>query len=36
LDAEGNQINYWGMLVVPLALSLWPAWALLLQREPKR
>jgi len=33
VDTEGTQINYWGMLVVPLALSLWPAWALLLWRE---
>jgi len=36
LDTEGNQINYWGMLVVPLALSLWPAWALLLQTQRSR
>lgn len=33
LDLEGAQINYWGMLVVPLGLALWPAWALLLGRR---
>lgn len=30
IDATGLQVNYWGNLVVPLALSLWPAYALLL------
>lgn len=33
VDAEGRLINYWGMLVVPLALSLWPAWALVFYRK---
>jgi len=32
LDAEGNMRNYWGILVIPTALSLWPASALLLAR----
>ena len=30
IDAAGHQVNYWGNLVVPLALSLWPAAVLLL------
>jgi hypothetical protein len=29
IDAMGNQVNYWGNLFVPLALALWPAWAVL-------
>jgi hypothetical protein len=29
----GHPVNYWGMLTIPLALALWPAWALLLQRR---
>jgi hypothetical protein len=29
---DGTQVNYWGMLVVPLALALWPSWVLLLKR----
>lgn len=29
---DGTQVNYWGMLVVPLALALWPSWILLLKR----
>ena len=36
MDFEGNPINYWGKLVVPLALSLWPAWALLLSGPSPR
>ena len=28
IDAAGLQVNYWGLLVVPLALALWPAAAL--------
>jgi len=34
VDAQGTIYNYWGMLVVPLALALWPAAALLV--APKR
>lgn len=30
VTAEGAIYNYWGMLFVPLALALWPAWILLL------
>jgi len=33
LTAEGEIFNYWGTLVVPIALALWPAWALLLRRK---
>lgn len=29
IDMMGNQVNYWGNLVLPLALALWPASALL-------
>jgi hypothetical protein len=32
-DFEGNILNYWGMLVTPLALSLWPAAALITMRR---
>jgi predicted membrane chloride channel (bestrophin family) len=37
-DAAGNARNYWGTFVIPLALALWPASALLLvkAREPAR
>jgi len=31
--AGGGHVNYWGMLVVPLALALWPVWVLLVQRK---
>ena len=31
IELSGRQVNYWGMLVVPLALALWPAWVLLLR-----
>lgn len=34
VSADGIAHNYWGMLVVPLALSLWPASTLLLVRRP--
>ena len=30
IDAAGQQVNYWGNLFVPLALSLWPVAAILL------
>ena len=30
IDATGLQVNYWGNLFVPLALSLWPVSAILL------
>lgn len=33
INAVGESVNTWGMLVVPFALALWPAWALLLQRR---
>lgn len=33
IDAAGNHINYWGNLFIPLALALWPAWALLLPSD---
>lgn len=36
IDAAGHQVNYWGMLVVPFALSLWPTWALVLHRDSPR
>lgn len=29
IDMMGNQVNYWGNLVVPLALALWPVSAIL-------
>jgi hypothetical protein len=32
IDAAGLQVNYWGNLVVPLGLALWPVSALLLPR----
>lgn len=32
LTAEGEIFNYWGLMVLPLALALWPAWLLLLWR----
>lgn len=32
LTAEGEIFNYWGLLVMPLALALWPAWVLALWR----
>ncbi len=32
LTAEGEIFNYWGLLVMPLALALWPAWVLVLWR----
>ena len=32
LTAEGEIFNYWGLLVMPLALALWPTWVLLLWR----
>ena len=32
-DAAGSARNYWGILVIPLALALWPASALLLIRR---
>jgi hypothetical protein len=34
IDINGNQVNYWGNLFVPLALALWPAWMLVLP-DPK-
>lgn len=34
LTAGGEVFNYWGLLVMPLALSLWPAWVLSLWRDP--
>jgi hypothetical protein len=33
-DDVGQVFNYWGILVVPLALALWPACALLLAPRP--
>ena len=33
INAVGDSVNTWGMLVVPFALALWPTWALLLQRS---
>ena len=33
MDRSGNVVNYWGTMVVPLALSLWPASALILTRR---
>ena len=30
IDASGQQVNYWGNLIIPLALSLWPVALLLL------
>lgn len=32
LTAEGDIYNYWGLLVMPLALALWPTWVLSLRR----
>ena len=32
LTAEGEIFNYWGLLVMPLALALWPTWVLALRR----
>ena len=33
IELSGRLVNYWGMLVVPLALALWPAWVLLLRGD---
>jgi hypothetical protein len=33
IDARGMQVNYWGNLVVPFALALWPAWTLLVPAQ---
>jgi hypothetical protein len=36
VDEQGATVNYWGNLVVPLALALWPAAALLIASGPSR
>ncbi len=33
IDQDGDRANYRGLLVVPLALALWPTWMLFLRRK---